>query len=35
MASGDDRLSRVFLGIVGIEIVVIAGLYWVGRHFAG
>jgi hypothetical protein len=34
MAPGDERLSRVFLGIVAIEALVIACLYWAGRHFS-
>jgi hypothetical protein len=34
MTPGDERLSRVFLGIVGVELLAIASLYWIGRHFA-
>jgi hypothetical protein len=30
----DERLSRVFLGILAVEILAITGLFWMGVHFA-
>jgi hypothetical protein len=32
-AREDADLPRIFIGIVIIEIFVVAGLYWVGRYF--
>ena len=32
--SAGERLPLVFLGIVFVEVLVIAGLYWFGVHFA-
>jgi hypothetical protein len=35
MKADSDRLAPVFLGIVAVEAVVIAALYWLGAHFVG
>ena len=33
-AEREPRLGAVFLGIVVVELLAIASLYWVGVHFA-
>jgi len=32
--SAGERLPLVFFGIVLVEVIVIAGLYWFGVHYA-
>ena len=32
--SAGERLPAIFIGIVLVEVAVIAGLYWFGVHFA-
>ncbi len=32
--SPSERLSAIFIGIVLVEALTIAGLYWFGVHFA-
>jgi hypothetical protein len=34
MKPDNERLPLVFVGIVAVEVLVIAGLYWVGLRFA-
>jgi hypothetical protein len=34
MATSDERLPQVFLGIVAVEAIVIAALYWFGAYFS-
>ena len=33
-ASAAERLPLIFISIVVVEVVVIAGLYWFGVHYA-
>ena len=32
--SAGERLPLIFIGIVLVEVIVIAGLYWFGVHYA-
>jgi hypothetical protein len=32
--AGDTNQSRVYVAVIVVEAVVIAALFWLGRHFA-
>lgn len=31
--SGDSAMSSTYIRVLIVEVIVIAGLYWLGRHF--